>query len=70
MVLVFTQLAQASVELGYEVVRSLRFKALRTIQTVNIKIVNEFLGTSRQDGYSRTPICTLGCIPHGNLKTS
>ncbi len=31
----FTQLSQASVESGYEVVRSLRFKVLRTIQNVN-----------------------------------
>ena len=36
-----TQLSQASVESGFEVVRSLRFKVLRTIQTVNIKIVGE-----------------------------
>ena len=31
-----TQLSQASVDSGYEVVRSLRFKVMRTIQTVNI----------------------------------
>ena len=41
-----TQLSQASVESDYKVIRSLRFKVLRTIQTVNIKLVDEFLGTS------------------------
>ena len=43
-----TQLSQASVESDYEVVRPLNFKVLRTIQTINIKIVDELLGTSRQ----------------------
>ena len=33
-IILLTQLSQASVESGYEVVRSLRFKVLRTIQTV------------------------------------
>ena len=36
-----TQLSQVSVESGYEVVRSFRFKVLRTIQNVNIKLVDE-----------------------------
>ena len=33
---ILTQLSQASVESGYEVLRSLRFKVMRTIQTVYI----------------------------------
>ena len=35
-IILLIQVSQASVESGYEVVRSLRFKVLRTIQTVYI----------------------------------
>ena len=35
-IILLIQLSQTSVESGYEVVRSLRFKVLRTIQTVYI----------------------------------
>ena len=51
-----TQLSQVSVESGYEVVRSLRFKVLRTIQTINIKIVDELLGTRNCEADERKRI--------------
>ena len=51
-----TQLSQASVDSGYEVVRSLRFKVLRTIQIINIKIVDELLGTRNCEADERKRI--------------
>ena len=55
-ILYVTQLSQASVESGFEVVRSLRFKVLRTIQTVNLKIVDELLGTRNCEADERERI--------------
>jgi hypothetical protein len=46
--------------LGYEVVRSLRFKVLRTIQTVNLKIVDELLGTRNCEADERERIKEKG----------
>ena len=51
-----TQLSQVSVESGYEVVSSLRFKVLRTVQIFNIKIVDELLGTRNCEADERKRI--------------